>query len=211
MREWVDSSVRGILGYKPERVLEIGCGSGLIMWQLAPRCERYVGVDFSRSAIDALRRSVRESGMENIDLIHATAADFTLPEEQSFDLVVLNSVAQYFPSIEYLENVLWRVTECTSEGGLIYLGDVPELGFARFLFAIGGAGPQHSRDNLFDGSPPVGGGKSSWCCIPRLSLDPAADSGLTATRSCSGRPSTNEMTAFRYDVLLHKDSCRSRR
>ena len=206
MREWVDSSVRGILGYKPERVLEIGCGSGLIMWQLAPRCERYVGVDFSRSAIDALRRSVRESGMENIDLIHATAADFTLPEEQSFDLVVLNSVAQYFPSIEYLENVLWRVTECTSEGGLIYLGDVRNLALLDSFSLSVEQARSNSRDNLFERVR-----RRSEEEI-ELVLHPAAFSGiqqripgLTATRVLlrSGR-STNEMTAFRYDVLLHK-------
>ena len=50
MREWVDVTVARIAALQPERVLEIGCGTGLLLYRLAPNCERYVGTDFSAVA-----------------------------------------------------------------------------------------------------------------------------------------------------------------
>ncbi len=42
----------------------------------------------------------------------------------SFDLVVINSVAQYFPSIEYLLGVLEKAVKALRPGGAIFVGDV---------------------------------------------------------------------------------------
>ena len=59
MRAWVDSTVARIGALRPARVLEIGCGTGLLLSRVAPGCERYVGLDFSAHAvarIEALRR-----------------------------------------------------------------------------------------------------------------------------------------------------------
>src|SRR6185503_13781403 len=39
--ESVGQTVDRILSLKPKRVLEIGCGTGLILWRVAPACERY--------------------------------------------------------------------------------------------------------------------------------------------------------------------------
>lgn len=48
------------------RILDVGCGSGLLMIQLArafPNCE-FVGVDVDRFGIEDARRRIRDSGME---------------------------------------------------------------------------------------------------------------------------------------------------
>ncbi|HXU07715.1 MAG TPA: amino acid adenylation domain-containing protein, partial [Blastocatellia bacterium] len=42
MRHWVEHTVERILSLEPRRVLEIGCGSGLLLFRIAPHCERYV-------------------------------------------------------------------------------------------------------------------------------------------------------------------------
>ena len=44
------TTVDDILALKPRRVLEIGCGTGLLLFRVAPHCESYVGVDFSAPA-----------------------------------------------------------------------------------------------------------------------------------------------------------------
>ena len=49
MREWVDSTVARILSLKPGRVLEIGCGAGLLLLRIAPHCMKYWGTDFAES------------------------------------------------------------------------------------------------------------------------------------------------------------------
>ena len=50
MREQVDQAVARILSGAPRRVLEIGCGTGLLLFRLAPHCSRYLGTDFSPTA-----------------------------------------------------------------------------------------------------------------------------------------------------------------
>ncbi len=48
MVEWRSATVDRILALQPRRVLEIGAGSGLLLSQIAPHCEHYVGTDIRR-------------------------------------------------------------------------------------------------------------------------------------------------------------------
>src|SRR5262249_56721146 len=43
MRTWVETTVARLRAYAQRRVLEIGCGTGLLLFRLAPDCERYWG------------------------------------------------------------------------------------------------------------------------------------------------------------------------
>ena len=54
MRLWVEETVARIQELQPRRVLEIGCGSGLLLTRIAPGCESYTGLDFSASVIEQL-------------------------------------------------------------------------------------------------------------------------------------------------------------
>ena len=56
MVEWRSATVDRIMALQPRRVLEIGAGSGLLLSQIAPRCERYVATDMSAVVIDTLAR-----------------------------------------------------------------------------------------------------------------------------------------------------------
>src|SRR5262249_32845134 len=47
MRLWVEETVAHLRGLQPNRVLEIGCGTGLLLTRVAPSCESYLGLDFS--------------------------------------------------------------------------------------------------------------------------------------------------------------------
>ena len=60
MLEWRAATIDRIKSLGPQRVLEIGVGSGLVLSQLAPQCERYVGTDMSAVAIDTLARSLEQ-------------------------------------------------------------------------------------------------------------------------------------------------------
>ncbi len=46
MRAWRDHTVERILSFQPRRAWEIGCGTGLLLLQLAPQCAAYLGTDF---------------------------------------------------------------------------------------------------------------------------------------------------------------------
>jgi len=133
MREWVDQTVDRILSLRPQQVLEIGCGTGLLLFRLAPHCMHYHGTDLSKTALDALRRQLPGTQLQNVTLTEQTADDFTGINTQAFDTVVLNSVVQYFPSVDYFVRVLEGAFKCLKPGGSIFLGDLRSLPLLRVL------------------------------------------------------------------------------
>ena len=124
MREQVDRTVERILRLRPSRVLELGCGTGLLLFRLAPHCVAYTGTDFSAVALEYVSNQLAGSPLPQVRLLQQTADDFSSLEPESFDLVVLNSVAQYFPSVDYLVGVLEDACRAVCPGGSIFLGDL---------------------------------------------------------------------------------------
>jgi amino acid adenylation domain-containing protein len=129
MSEWVNAVVQRIRDLSPRRVLEIGCGSGLLLFRLAPHCSQYHGTDLSQTAIDHLERNVAASAPEScrIMLSRRAADDFSGIEDAAFDVVILNSVVQYFPTSDYLMTVLEGAIKVLRPGGSIFIGDVRNL------------------------------------------------------------------------------------
>jgi amino acid adenylation domain-containing protein len=129
MREWVEQTVRRIMSLKPGRVLEIGCGTGLLLLRIAPVCTRYWGTDFSAAALDYVRQQLDKPGQElpQVKLLQKTADDFAGLQGETFDTVILNSVVQYFPGVEFLLHVLKSCAELVGEKGSIFIGDVRSL------------------------------------------------------------------------------------
>lgn len=126
MREQVVGSVDRILSLRPQRVLEIGCGTGLLLFPIAPLCSHYVATDFSPSAL-AYIQSQLESSLPQLRLLQSKANDFKEVKGEVFDTVILNSVIQYFPSVDYLLQVLEGAVKAVSPGGHIFVGDVRSL------------------------------------------------------------------------------------
>ncbi len=126
MRTWVESTVARILALRPQNVWEIGCGTGLLLHRVAPHCDYYYATDTSASVVEHLQRQVaaRGSSSPRIVVRQANAHDFSDLKQNTFDLVVLNSVAQYFPSVSYLVRVLEGAIRALKPGGAIFLGDL---------------------------------------------------------------------------------------
>jgi amino acid adenylation domain-containing protein len=129
MREWVERTVEQVAALAPRRLLEIGCGSGLLLFRLAPRCESYVGTDFSAAAIEAVGGKLRLLGdaAGRVRLLQRTAHDLHGLPEGGFDTVLLNSVVQYFPGADYLLAVVEQALRLVGETGRIVIGDVRSL------------------------------------------------------------------------------------
>ena len=137
MREWVDDAVQRVLSQRPRRVLEIGCGTGLLLFRIAPHCERYVGTDFSPAALNYIREQLQRPGsaLPQVSLFEQNADDFTNVERGSFDAVMINSVVQYFPGVDYLMRVLRGAVEAVAPGGFVFIGDVRSLPLLKALHA----------------------------------------------------------------------------
>src|SRR5439155_2959368 len=125
MREWVEHTTERILSLQPRRVLEIGCGSGLLLFRIAPHCARYMATDFSQTALRYVEGQLGAGrGLPQVSLRQQTADDFDGVGAGEFDVVILNSVVQYFPGVEYLLRVLEGAVEAVAPGGFVFVGDV---------------------------------------------------------------------------------------
>ena len=125
MREQVDATVSRIQALKPQRVLEIGCGTGLLLFRLAPECEQYAATDFSARAVEYVKAQAQN--LPQVTVWQAEADDFASIAPGTFDVVVLNSVVQYFPGAAYLERVLRGAVAELRPGGHVFVGDVRSL------------------------------------------------------------------------------------
>jgi amino acid adenylation domain-containing protein len=129
VREWVDQTAERILSLRPKRVLDIGCGSGLMLFRIAPHCSAYCATDLSQEPLRYVRQQLEslEQDMPPVTLLQRPADDFRDFAENSFDAVIIVSVAQYFPSLDYLTRVIESAVHVVEPGGFIFLGDLRSL------------------------------------------------------------------------------------
>ncbi|MUM27543.1 non-ribosomal peptide synthetase [Mycolicibacterium sp. CBMA 295] len=215
MQEWRSATVDRILALQPQRVLEIGAGSGLILSQVAPQCEHYVGTDMSAVAMDTLARSLERLQIPWRDRVrllaqpaHITAG---LPQDY-FDTVILNSVIQYFPNAGYLAEVIDKAIGLLAPGGRLFLGDVRNHAL-QGAFQTGVALVHNTIDETDDIRQRV---QRAVLGDPELLLAPEFFTTWVADHPSVGGLDVqvkrggfdNELTRYRYDVIIHKAPAR---
>ena len=210
MREWQAASLARILELQPRRVLEIGCGMGLLLLQVAPHCETYTGTDFSPVALGYVRRHLANAGLEEsrVKLLQRMAHEFEGIEEHSFDAVLLNSVVQYFPDLDYFLRVLEGALNAVKPGGFVYLGDLRNY---RLLEAFHTSVQMYQATSSTDSATLRQRVRRNIEMEEELLLDPALFAalrdrfpkiGAVEVQLQRGR-AHNELTRFRYQVVLH--------
>ncbi|HEX9939154.1 MAG TPA: amino acid adenylation domain-containing protein, partial [Longimicrobium sp.] len=209
MRAWVDHTAERILAFGPERVLEVGCGTGLLLFRVAPHVRAYHGTDFSGVALDHVRRHL--AGLPQVSLSEREADQLDDYAGAGFDLVVVNSVAQYFPGLDYLLRVLEGAAAALRPGGRIFVGDVRSLTLA---------GAFHASVELARAPDDLPAGRllsrvrRGMAEEQELLIEPALFEVVRARIPRLGRVEVqakrgeydNEVSRFRYDVVLHLDA-----
>ena len=209
MQEWLACTIERIEAQQPHRVLEIGCGVGLLLQHLAPRCEAYLGTDISAAGIAALRSWLAtQNGLGHVELARREAVDFSGLETGCFDTVVLNSVIQYFPDVTYLLAVLRQAVALVPTGGRVFIGDIRHFGLSQLF---------HGSVQLAQAPADLGieqlRGRIARAVAQdkELTLDPDFFMALQRQVECIGAvdillrrgQSDNELTRYRYDAVLH--------
>jgi amino acid adenylation domain-containing protein len=209
MREQVEQTVQRIISLAPRRVFEIGCGTGLLLFRIAPVVDRYVASDFSSVALRFIeeQRARLEPAYSNVTTVNRTADDFSGLEPRSFDLVIMNSVAQYLPGINDLQSILGQAIELLTDGGVIFLGDLRCYELLEALHTS----IEISRSSSSLGVPELRERIQKQVMQEQeLTISPAFFSRLkelhpeissVQVQLKRGRHN-NELTLFRYDVLL---------
>ena len=214
MQEWVDQTVSRILGNQPpQRVLEIGCGSGLLLFRVAKHCEEYWGADYSAATINNLEQlcSTIEGLEGKVKLLHRTADDFTGIPQATFDRVVINSVVQYFPSVDYLLQVIAGAVKTIADQGKIFLGDIRSLSLLEPYHAAVQLARTEANKTLEQWQKQV---NQSVATEEELLIAPhffiALKQRFPRISWVEIAPkrgqADNELTQFRYDVTLHLDT-----
>ena len=213
MREWVDGTVERILALAPRRVLEVGCGTGLLLHRVAPRCAAYLGLDYSQQVIDGLSETLLRQGGSRaaVSLACAAAHELAAQVDEPVDLVVMNSVLQHFPSPAYLLDVLEQAVSVTAPGGRVFIGDVTPHAFREAFFAW--LETPEGRIDEDEGAAARERVQRRMALDRELTLDPQAFELLGTYLPRVARVEVqakkgaghNELTDFRYDVILHLD------
>ncbi|WOB66747.1 non-ribosomal peptide synthetase [Microcystis aeruginosa] len=214
MQEWVDQTVSRILGNQPpQRVLEIGCGSGLLLFRVAKHCQEYWGADYSAATINNLEQlcSTIEGLEGKVKLLHRTADDFTGIPQATFDRVVINSVVQYFPSVDYLLQVIAGAVKTTADQGKIFLGDIRSLSLLEPYHAAVQLARTEANKTLEQWQKQV---NQSVATEEELLIEPQFFIALKqrfpriswVEIAPKRGQADNELIQFRYDVILHLDT-----
>ena len=209
VREWVEDTVERILDLQPQRLLEIGCGTGMLLFRIAPQCQHYYATDLSGEAIRYLEKQLDNSELKSCVALRQTPAD-GLGEivTESFDTAISNSVIQFFPGINYLVEVIETAVNLVEPGGQIFLGDILSLPLLETF---------HTSVQLYQAPATLPVSQLKQRISDRLSreqrliIDPQFFIALKdhlpqishVEIQLKRGQYQNELTRFRYDVVLH--------
>src|SRR6202022_2002703 len=123
-----------------------------------------------------------------------------------FDVVVLNSVVQYFPSVGYLLDALAVAMRLLAPGGAVFIGDVRNLSFTTGVLCADTTGGEETaavvrervrRERLAEQELLLA--PEFFAALPQHLPDIAAvDVQLKQMRA------VNELSGYRYEVVLRK-------
>jgi amino acid adenylation domain-containing protein len=129
MREFQKQTIDRVMALNPKRVLEIGCGSGQNLVQIAPHVDYFLGTDIAPFAIRDLQAFLDRDSVDlpHVELDVREGNDFSGMEKDQFDTTLVLSVMQYFPDPDYFKQVIEGSLRVTKPGGVVYISDVQSL------------------------------------------------------------------------------------
>jgi amino acid adenylation domain-containing protein len=209
MRQWLDNTLARIQALQPQRVLEIGCGTGMILLNIAHQVESYWGTDFSQAAINRLTNIIQKQSLSQVRLFSREAINFADIPSSYFDTIIINSVAQYFPSLEYLQQVIAGALQVLAPGGSLFIGDnrsLPLLNYFHTSVAFFQASDNTDKETFQIQVNRLAEAESE------LVIDPSFFVNLTQVFPnidavevhLKAENNHNELTKYRYDIILHK-------
>jgi SAM-dependent methyltransferase/acyl carrier protein/pimeloyl-ACP methyl ester carboxylesterase len=175
---------------------------------LAVGCETYVGVDFSAQVVGQLKAYLSTRvDLRHVQLQQTLAHKLSFIGDDEMDLVILNSVVQYFPDVDYLLAVLTEAVRVTKPGGHIFIGDVRSLPLLETYHTSVQLYRAAADVSLQELGRRIQQAKESE---EELALDPDLFDELArrweklgrAERALKAGAYDNELSRFRYDVTL---------
>lgn len=127
---WIQNVFPLISDLSISRILDFGCGTGLLTEKFAPIVDEIVAVDTSARMIELLQRKTANSVIDNVTALQITVNTATINERpelaDKFDLIVASSVCSFLSDYE---GTLDDLASVISGGGYFvqwdWLADMP--------------------------------------------------------------------------------------
>jgi 2-polyprenyl-6-hydroxyphenyl methylase/3-demethylubiquinone-9 3-methyltransferase len=128
--DWIDRACQ-LAG---KRVVDIGCGGGILSESMAARGAAVTGIDLSEKALGVARLHLLESG-HRVDYRHVAAEQFAAEQAGTFDVVTCLEMLEHVPDPA---STIRACGALLKPGGRLFLSTISRSPKA-YLFAVIGA------------------------------------------------------------------------
>ena len=127
--------IEGLASLKGRRVLDIGCGGGILADAMARQGAQVLGIDLAVKALKVAQLHALEAGTQGVDYREISAEALALEEPASFDVVTCMEMLEHVPDPS---SVVRACATLVKPGGHVFFSTINRNAKA-FLFAIVGA------------------------------------------------------------------------
>jgi 2-polyprenyl-6-hydroxyphenyl methylase/3-demethylubiquinone-9 3-methyltransferase len=129
--DWID----GLVPLARRRVLDIGCGGGILSDSMARKGSEVTGIDLSSKALRVAQLHALEASTPNVNYREISAEALALEQPASFDVVTCMEMLEHVPDPS---SVVKACSQLVKPGGWVFFSTI-NRNPKSFLFAIVGA------------------------------------------------------------------------
>ena len=127
---WID----GLVGLKGKRVLDVGCGGGILSESMYFKGAEVIGIDLGEKALNVAKLHQLESGAK-VDYQYVSVEELATQQQASFDVVTCMEMLEHVPNPA---SVVQACAKLCKPGGTIFFSTLNRSPKS-YLFAIIGA------------------------------------------------------------------------
>ena len=128
--DWIDRHAQ-LAG---KRVIDVGCGGGILSESMADRGADVTGIDLGEKALKVARLHLLESGRK-VDYRHTAAEDMAAQNPAAFDVVTCMEMLEHVPSPA---SIVQACAQIASPGGWVFFSTL-NRNLKSYAFAVLGA------------------------------------------------------------------------
>lgn len=127
--------ITGIVSIEGKRVLDVGCGGGILADSMARRGADVLGIDLASKALKVAQLHALEAKTEHVSYREISAEALSVEQPESFDVVTCMEMLEHVPNPGLVVNACARLVK---PGGHVFFSTI-NRNFKAFMFAIVGA------------------------------------------------------------------------
>ena len=129
--DWIDSHAR----LPSKRVVDIGCGGGILSDSMARRGANVLGIDLASKSLKVAELHALEAGTQDVEYREVAAETLAIEQPGTFDVVTCMEMLEHVPQPASIVNAC---AELVAPGGWVFFSTINRNAKA-FAFAIVGA------------------------------------------------------------------------